>query len=150
MNPAVMFSSKTDKWATPQNFFDKLNDEFGFTLDPCADDSNHKCAKCYTKEQDGLKQDWSGEIVFCNPPYGKEISLWVQKCFCEVYSGDCPCAVMLIPSRTDTRWFHKYIYNQAEIRFIKGRLKFGDSNNAAPFPSMVVVFQKNKGRTDNA
>ena len=119
-----------------------MNDEFRFTLDPCADDSNHKCEKYYTKEQDGIKQDWSGETVFCNPPYGREISAWVNKCFNEVYAGGCPCAVMLIPARTDTQWFHKYIYRKAEIRFIKGRLKFGGCKNAAPFPSMVVVFSR--------
>ena len=83
-----------------------------------------------------------GQTVFCNPPYGREIVRWVQKCFDETHSGDCPCAVMLIPARTDTRWFHQYIYNQAEVRFIKGRLKFGNSANPAPFPSMVVVFRK--------
>lgn len=149
MNTAVMFSSKTDQWATPQKFFNKLNEEFNFTLDPCADDSNHKCAKYYTKEQDGLKQDWSGETVFCNPPYGREIPLWVKKCFDEVYFGNCPCVVMLIPARTDTQYFHKFIYHKAEIRFIKGRLKFGDSQNSAPFPSMVIVFRDDKGRTDN-
>lgn len=142
MNTDLMFSSKTDQWATPQDFFDKLNDEFHFTLDPCADDINHKCRKYFTEQQDGLLQDWSGEIVFCNPPYGRETRHWVKKCFTEVYSGGCPCAVMLIPARTDTQWFHAYIYKKAEIRFIKGRLKFGNSKNAAPFPSMVVVFKK--------
>lgn len=142
MNTDVMFSSKTDQWATPQDFFDKLNEEFHFTLDPCADEYNHKCEKYFTKQDDGLLQDWGGQVVFCNPPYGRETQKWVKKCFDEVYSGNCPCAVMLIPARTDTRWFHRYIYNKAETRFIKGRLKFGDSKNAAPFPSMVVIFKK--------
>ena len=142
MNAELMFSSKSDQWATPQNFFDKLNDEFHFTLDPCADEFNHKCKKYYTQQENGLMQDWSGEIVFCNPPYGRETQHWVKKCFSEVHSGDCRCAVMLIPARTDTRWFHDFIYHKSEIRFIKGRLKFGDSKNAAPFPSMVVVFKK--------
>lgn len=145
MNNDLMWSSKSMDWATPQDFFDKLNEEFHFTLDPCADDYNHKCAKYYTKEQDGLKQDWSGEIVFCNPPYGRDVSKWVQKCFKEVHEGDCPCVVMLVHARTDTRWFHDYIYHKAEIRFVKGRLKFGGSQNSAPFPSMVVVFRSNKG-----
>lgn len=142
MNTDVMFSSKTDQWATPQDFFDKLNKEFGFTLDPCADETNHKCEKYFTEQDNGLLQDWTNETVFCNPPYGRETQHWVKKCFSEVYSGGCPCAVMLIPARTDTQWFHKYIYKKAEIRFIKGRLKFGNSNNSAPFPSMVVVFKK--------
>jgi site-specific DNA-methyltransferase (adenine-specific) len=142
MNTDVMFSSKTDQWATPQWVFDQLHEEFKFTLDPCADEFNHKCDKYFTKEQNGLSKDWGSETVFCNPPYGREIPHWVQKCFDEVHSGNCPCAVMLIPARTDTQWFHKYIYRQAEIRFVKGRLKFGDSTNCAPFPSMVVVFRK--------
>lgn len=142
MNTEVMFSSKTDQWATPQWFFDQLNEEFKFTLDPCADEFNHKCDKYFTKKDDGLSQDWGGEVVFCNPPYGREISKWVKKCFDEVHYGSCPGAVMLVPARTDTQWFHKYIYRKAEIRFIKGRLKFGDSTNSAPFPSMVVVFRK--------
>lgn len=137
-----MFSSKTDQWATPQDFFDKLNDEFHFTLDPCADETNHKCKKYFTKEDDGLIQCWRGETVFCNPPYGREICNWVKRCYMHSVV-DCGIAVMLIPARTDTKWFHEYIYNKSnvEIRFIKGRLKFGGSKNSAPFPSMVVVFR---------
>lgn len=143
MNTSVMFSSKTDQWATPQKFFDELNEEFKFTLDPCADENNRKCEKFFKKEQDGLKQSWAGEIVFCNPPYGrKETPLWVKKCFEEVHAGGCPCVVALLPARTDTRWFHKYINEKAKVKFIQGRLKFGDGKNPAPFPSMVVVFKK--------
>lgn len=141
MDTAVMFSSESGNWATPQDFFDKLNEEFHFTLDPCADDFNHKCEKYYTKEQDGLTQDWSGESVFCNPPYGRDVPKWVRKCFEEVYSGRCRLAVMLLHARTDTRWFHDYIYHRAEVRFVKGRLRFGGMKQAAPFPSMVVVFR---------
>lgn len=81
MNTELMFSSKTDQWATPQSFFDKLNEEFNFTLDPCADKTNHKCSKYYTNEDDGLLQDWQGEIVFCNPPYGQVLKDWVKKCY---------------------------------------------------------------------
>ena len=146
MNNDLMFSSKTCEWATPQEFFDRLNAEFKFTLDPCASAENHKCDKYYTKAEDGLIQDWSGETVFCNPPYGREIGRWVCKCFHEVFDGKCPCAVMLLPARTDTRWFHDYIYNKAEIRFIPGRLKFNSQKNSAPFPSMVVVFQQSEIR----
>ena len=142
MNTKVVFSSQTDQWSTPQSFFDRLNDEFHFTLDPCADKYNHKCEKYYTKEDDGLVQSWDGEKVFCNPPYGKEISKWVQKCFTDVYCGNCQCAVLLIPARTDTKWFHEFIYHKSEVRFIRGRLKFGDSQNSAPFPSMIAIFQK--------
>jgi site-specific DNA-methyltransferase (adenine-specific) len=141
METKLHFSSASGNWATPQDFFDKQNEEFHFTLDPCADDTNHKCERYYTEEQDGLKQDWSGEIVFCNPPYGRDVQKWVKKCFDEVYSGKCRCAVMLLPARTDTRWFHDYIYHRAEVRFVKGRLKFGDQKQPAPFPSMVIIFR---------
>lgn len=140
MNTELMFSSKTDMWSTPQDFFDKLNDEFHFTLDPCATHENAKCKKYYTKEQNGLIQHWGGETVFCNPPYGKEITEWVNKCLKESIHPNTT-VVMLVPARTDTKWFHNYIYHNAdEIRFIPGRLKFGCCKNAAPFPSMVVVF----------
>ncbi|ACQ51714.1 phage N-6-adenine-methyltransferase [Clostridium botulinum] len=140
MNTAVMFSSGTDLWATPQDFFDKLNKEFDFDLDPCATHKNAKCSKYFTKEIDGLKQDWQGYKVFCNPPYGRSIKDWVEKAYKESKKENTT-VVMLIPARTDTRYFHEYIYNKAkEIRFVKGRLKFGDAKNSAPFPSMVVVF----------
>ena len=140
MNKEVMFSSATDNWATPQNFFDKLNAEFHFDLDVCADEINHKCDRYYTKEQDGLTMPWKG-IVWCNPPYGREIGQWVRKALFASVNG--ATVVMLIPARTDTKWFHDYIYKRdnVEIRFVKGRLKFGNSKNSAPFPSMVVVFK---------
>ena len=140
----VLFSSNKDDWATPQDFYDKLNAEFHFTLDPCADDKNHKCDIYYTKEQDGLSQNWGGQTVFCNPPYGsKSTGNWIKKC-AEESKKPNTTVVMLIPARTDTRAFHEYIYGKAEIRFIKGRLKFGGSSNSAPFPSMVVVFSSDK------
>lgn len=127
-------------WATPQAFFDELNEEFGFTLDPCALPSNAKCTKYYTPTDNGLLQDWEGEIVFCNPPYGRAIYDWVRKCS-EEASKPNTTVVALIPARTDTRYFHEFIYHQAkEIRFVKDRLKFGDAKSAAPFPSMVVIF----------
>lgn len=138
-----LFSANTVEWATPQDFFDKLNDEFHFTLDPCSTDKNAKCEKHYTKEQDGLAQDWTGEVVWCNPPYGREMPKWIKKCYEHSLSGGT--AVMLIPARTDTKAFHEYIYGKAELRFIRGRLKFGGSKNAAPFPSMVVVYNKRTG-----
>lgn len=141
MNTGVMFSSKTDQWDTPQDFFDELNAEFHFTLDPCADEYNHKCDKYFTKEQDGLSQKWTG-VVFCNPPYGREIGKWVEKGYKTAVEGGV--VVMLIPARTDTRYFHDYIYHKAEIRFIRGRLKFGGSKNSAPFPSMIVIFRPKK------
>lgn len=136
----VLFSSKTDLWSTPQDFYDKLNKEFNFTLDPCATDDNHKCGKYFTIDDDGLKQNWEGNIVFCNPPYGREIYKWVEKCYNESKKKSTT-VVMLIPARTDTRYFHEFIYHKAkDIRFVKGRLKFGGSKNSAPFPSMIVIF----------
>lgn len=140
MNKDVMFSSKTDNWATPTEFYNTLNEEFHFNLDPCADEFNHKCEKFYTVEQDGLKQDWGGYRVFCNPPYGRDISKWVKKAYNEGHKSNT-LVCMLIPARTDTKFFHDYILNRAEIRFIKGRLKFGGSKTAAPFPSMLVVYR---------
>ena len=137
MNTELMFSSKSDIWATPQDFFNNLNAEFNFTLDPCALPDNTKCSKFYTPEQNGLKQDWSNETVFCNTPYS-DIKNWVEKAYNEAKRG--AKVVMLIPARTDTRYFHDFIYGQHEIRFVRGRLKFGDQKNSAPFPSMVVVF----------
>lgn len=108
MNTGVMFSSATDLWATPQSFFDELNKEFQFTLDPCATAENAKCCTFYTKEDDGLKQDWGGQIVFCNPPYGRKIKDWVRKCYEESKKPNT-VVVMLIPARTDTAYFHEYI-----------------------------------------
>ena len=137
-----MFSSLREDWETPKAFYRELEKEFFFTLDPCADEQNKKCEKYYTKEQDGLSKTWNGERVFCNPPYGRKIGEWVRKCREEVQNGDCLCAVMLIPARTDTRWFHEEILGKAEIRFVKGRIKFGEAKENAPFPSMVVIFRK--------
>jgi len=136
-----LFSSNSNEWATPQDFFNVLNKEFNFTLDPCSTQENAKCKKFYTEKENGLKQNWDGEIVFCNPPYGRQIKNWIKKAS-EVKNG---LVVMLIPARTDTIYFHKYIYKKekVEIRFLKGRLKFGDSKNSAPFPSMLVIFDKN-------
>lgn len=133
----VLFSSKSVIWETPQDLFDKLNAEFHFDLDVCALPENAKCEKYYTPEDDGLLQPWNG-VCWCNPPYGRTIGKWIQKAY-ETFAGG-GTVVMLLPARTDTKWFHEYIYNKAEIRFIKGRLKFGDSKNAAPFPSMIVIF----------
>lgn len=141
MNKKVMFSSKTDLWSTPQDFFNELDKEFGFTLDPCATEENAKCPHYFTKETNGLKQSWEGEIVFCNPPYGREIKKWVEKAYKEKQNNKNTIIVMLMPARTDTSYFHDYIYNKVkEIRFIRGRLKFGNSKNSAPFPSMIVIF----------
>ena len=130
-----MMSSNTPEWATPQDTFDALNKEFQFDVDVCANESNAKCERYFSKEQDGLKMDWGGLRCWCNPPYGREIGKWVKK------ASESDFCVMLLPSRTDTRWFHDYIYGKSEIRFIKGRLKFGDGKGSAPFPSMIVIFK---------
>lgn len=140
LNTKVLFSSKEEKWATPQDFFDKLNDEFHFTLDAAASPDNAKCANYFTEEQDGLVQSWGGHTVWCNPPYCRKTGLWVKKAYEEHQRTGCT-VVMLLPSRTDVRWFHDYILGKAEIRFIKGRLKFGGNKNSAPFPSIVVIYR---------
>ena len=139
MKTSVMFSSNSDEWATPANFFAKLNEEFHFTLDACATAENHKCERYFTEQDDGLTQNWKGETVFCNPPYSK-IAQWVKKAWKEGRK-EGTTVVLLIPARTDTKYFHEYIYHKSEIRFIKGRLKFGNSKNSAPFPSMIVVYR---------
>lgn len=134
-----MYSSKSAEWSTPQDFFDKLDAEFHFTLDVCATPENAKCKKFFTREQDGLAQDWSGHVVWCNPPYGKTIGEWCKKAYYHSLGGGT--CVMLIHSRTDTKWFHNWVYGKAELRFVKGRLRFGGSNNSAPFPSLVAVYK---------
>jgi len=137
----IHYSSKSNEWATPQAVFDALNNEFAFDLDPCASDSNHKCAQYFTKDDDGLAQPWDNRSVFVNPPYGREIKHWVKKAS-EARGG---VVVLLIPARTDTSYFHDYIYNQSEIRFLRGRIKFeinGEAKDAAPFPSMLAIFRK--------
>lgn len=134
-----LFSSKTNEWATPKALFEELDKEFHFNLDPCATPENAKCKHFYTIEDDGLTQDWGGHRVFCNPPYGREIGKWVKKCYEE--SLRCEVVVMLIPARTDTSYFHDFIYHKAkEIRFLRGRLHFNESKQGAPFPSMIVIF----------
>lgn len=132
------FSSNKDDWETPRKLFDELNDKYKFTLDPCSNGANAKCDKYFTEKENGLLQTWKDEVVFCNPPYGRSLSDWVRKCHLE--SEHCKI-VLLIPARTDTSYFHDYIYKKADIEFIRGRLKFeinGKALNSAPFPSMIV------------
>lgn len=145
MNKALLSSKKMD-YCTPQDFFDELDAEFVFALDTAATDKSAKCIRYFTPEDDGLKQPWDvppGYAVFCNPPYGRQIGQWVEKAYNEsVRTGGT--IVLLIPERTDTKYFHRYIYGKAEVRFVEGRLKFtdedGDSYGPAPFPSMVVIY----------
>jgi len=135
----TMFSSKSMEMSTPTSFFNKLDEKFGFTLDPCATKSNKKCRTFYTMEDNGLEQDWGGHTVFMNPPYGRDIATWIKKAHTESMKPNTT-VVCLIPSRTDTRWWHDHCMSADEIHFVKGRLKFGSCDNSAPFPSAVVVF----------
>ena len=139
----VMFSSKTDLWETPQHLFNELNTEFNFEIDVCALPENAKCKKYFTPEEDGLQQEWKG-TCWMNPPYGRQISKWVKKAYESSLKG--ATVVCLLPARTDTKWWHEYCM-KGEIRFIRGRLKFGDAKNSAPFPSAIVIFRGKKKTT---
>ena len=137
----VHFSSETDLWATPQDTFDALNAEFGpFDVDVCAVAGNAKCARFYTPETDGLAQDWAPSRCWMNPPYGRTIARWMCKAWEESLRG--ATVVCLVPARTDTAWWHDYAM-KGQIRFLRGRLKFGNAKHSAPFPSAVVVFPAN-------
>ena len=151
MNRALL-SSRNLEWCTPKDFFDELNTEFHFTLDAAATKDNALCANYYTQEMDGLTLPWNPKTgaVFCNPPYGREVGKWVKKAY-EEAKIRCITIVMLLPARTDTSYFHEYIYGFAEVRFLRGRLKFTDgAGNAywpAPFPSMVVIYNYNPSKS---
>ena len=149
--PGVHFSSLTNEWGTPQAFFDAQHAVHNFTLDVASTDENAKCAKHYTQAEDGLKQDWSKDRCWMNPPYGREIGIWMRKAYQESLRG--ARVVCLVPARTDTAWWHDYAV-KGEITFLRGRLKFvGAKVNpnthtpSAPFPSAVVVF---KAQNDQA
>lgn len=159
----VHFSSASDTWDTPPDFYAKLNKEFTFTLDPCCFPHSAKCTRFFTPDDDGLKQSWAGNTVFMNPPYGRSIKDWVKKAY-EESLKDNTTVVCLLPSRTDTKWFNDYILDtKAEVRFVKGRLKFENrclpswkedgshKLSPAPFPSVVVIFgeKANKGYVGN-
>ena len=139
---SVHYSSKSNEWGTPQDLFDQLDKIYNFTLDPCATHENAKCKKYYTKQDNGLSKDWGGEIVFMNPPYGREIGKWVKKAYEESLKG--AVVVCLIPARTDTKYYHDYIFPYAkDIEFVKGRLEFevnGKAKDPAPFPSAIIRF----------
>lgn len=144
MNNELMFSSKTELWATPQKFFDAISVLYGpFDIDVCADESNAKCPVYFDKAADGLAQTWTGKC-WMNPPYGRDIGKWMKKA-----SESNATVVCLVPARTDTNWWHEYAM-KGEITFIKGRLKFGDAKNSAPFPSAVVVFRPRQKEALNA
>ena len=136
---SALYSSRSEEWATPPRFFATLDTEFGFTLDPCATRRNAKCRNFHTRAENGLLQDWVAHVVFCNPPYGRNIGEWAKKCYLASQAG--ATVVLLVHSRTDTRFFHDWIYGKAELRFVRGRLKFGDGRQSAPFPSLVAVYR---------
>lgn len=138
MNTKTLFSSQSVEWETPQWLFDELNNEFGFDIDVCATPGNAKCSRYYTEKEDAMHQPWGGK-VWCNPPYSRQVGRWVKKAHDEAQNG--ATVVMLLFARTDTKWFHDYIYNKAEVRFLKGRLRFNGSAVNAPAPSMVVIFR---------
>lgn len=139
MKTETLFSSKNDEWRTPTAFFEKLDDEFFFTLDPCSPGIWVRNKTIGIGDQDGLELDWGGHTVWCNPPYS-QIKKWVRKCY---YEGHKPntTVVMLVPSRTDTKWWHNYVQHKAEVRFIKGRLRFSGAKENAPFPSAIVIYR---------
>jgi phage N-6-adenine-methyltransferase len=135
---SVHFSSATDNWATPQDYFDRVSATYGpFDLDVCASVDNAKCPRFFTKEVDGLAQEWTGK-VWMNPPYGREIGRWMRKAYESAEAGKAT-VVCLVPARTDTAWWHDYAA-KGKVEFIRGRLKFGGSPHSAPFPSALVVF----------
>jgi len=139
----AMVSSKTNEWETPQYLFEALNKEFNFTLDPCCRKDTAKCDKFFTIKEDGLKQNWSKDVVFMNPPYGGHTGNWIEKAYKESLKG--AVVVCLIVSSTDRSYWHKFIYPFAsQIRFIRGRVKFGESESTAPFASAVIVFDNSK------
>jgi len=139
---SVHFSSATDLWATPQDLFDKQDAIYGFELDVCATADNAKCSRFFTEEDDGLKQPWSG-VCWMNPPYGRTIGMWMRKAYESSLAG--ATVVCLVPSRTDTHWWHNYAM-RGKIEFIRGRLKFGNAKNSAPFPSALIVFSKENNK----
>jgi phage N-6-adenine-methyltransferase len=141
MTEVHFMSEKTD-WGTPQSLFDALNQEFCFTLDPCASHENAKVSTYFTKEDDGLLQSWDGHIVFMNPPFGRDIQKWMEKAYKENATVVC-----IVPVRTDTRWWHNYCMKADEVRLIDHRLKFVGSGNKAPFPTAIIVFKDRRNES---
>lgn len=155
MNSSLLSSVKMD-YCTPKDFFDRLDQEFHFALDAAATEKSAKCPAYFTPETDALVSSWSeaGGPVFCNPPYGRQIGKWLQKAYEEAKAGTT--IVLLIPARTDTSYFHDYIYGHADVRFIRGRLVFVNEDGEpckdakgrampAPFPSMLVIYNGRRG-----
>ena len=135
---ARKFESATVEWPTPQDLFDEINREFNFTTDVAATDENAKCKNYYTKEQDGLKQEWRG-VCWMNPPYGRAMTEWLKKAIKETWNGTT--TVCLIPARTNTAWWHDLCQKYGEVRFVRGRPKFGGADHGLPQPLAIVVFR---------
>ncbi len=144
-NPGMMSSLRTD-WRTPRQLYKMLDQEFRFSLDVCAEPSNAVSRTMHfldPNEVDALTVSWLPLVpgsVWCNPPYGRKVGDWIGKAYRESGSSNSPTVVMLLPARTDTKWFHDYCL-KGEIRFLRGRLQFDDSGGRAPFPSMIVIFR---------
>ena len=155
MVSSALFTSATSDWSTPPGLFARLDQEFNFTVDVAASHANALCKRYYTEDNNGLTKDWvqhngDPEVFWMNPPYGKDVHLWVGKASGTALDGGL--GVGLLPARTDTKWWHTYIepirnrWLAGEVRFVRGRLKFGGAKNPAPFPSVVVVFGQAKGK----
>jgi site-specific DNA-methyltransferase (adenine-specific) len=134
----VTLRHKKDEWSTPRDRWAEWDAEFGFTLDPAATPENALCSRYFTIKDDGLAQDWGTEIVWCNPPYSR-VAKWVEKGYAAAQAG--ATVVMLVKSTTGTIWWHEFVEGQAEVRFLRGRLRFGDATSSAPFPSALLVFR---------
>jgi len=149
----VMFSSATGEHATPEDFFARCDSEFRFDLDAAATADNACCPRFWTIESNALLQEWTGR-VWLNPPYGRGLELWLSKARTEVNAARAEFVVILVPARTDTRWFAEYVWDfethrarpGVEPRFVKGRLRFGTALSCAPFPSMLVIMRRAKKR----
>ena len=133
----VHYQSDVHTWETPIELFLRLDAEFHFTLDVCALPETAKCARYFSPADDGLSQAWEG-VCWMNPPYGRAIVDWMRKAFEESQRG---CTVVcLVPARTDTEWWHQYAM-RGEIRYLRGRVRFGEATSCAPFPSAIVIFR---------
>jgi phage N-6-adenine-methyltransferase len=136
---SIHFRSAGCEWATPADFFASVDAEFHFDLDTCASADNAKCARFFTKDEDGLAQRWTGR-VWCNPPYGRAIGAWMRKAYESVQGGDAEVVVCLVFARTDTSWWHDYAL-RGEVRYLRGRLRFGGAESSAPFPSVLIIYR---------
>jgi phage N-6-adenine-methyltransferase len=139
----TIFKSNTAEWGTPQDLFDRLNEEFQFDVDVCATADNKKVFHFFDRVDDGLKQEWKG-VCWCNPPYGRNVGDWLRKAYHSALRG--ATVVVLVPARTDTRWWHQWVEGKATVRFIQGRLRFEGGEKysvreAAPFPSAILVYR---------